>query len=111
MKDHFSWPSAKAFPILIRNQTNSALKHRDVFQQGNHAKDDHDDAHDLLGTAVERQQVDQIQNENNDEKCDNRTYSIRIPPIDAKNSKLSASALNAKPGSRVPRRNCPSLSA
>jgi hypothetical protein len=50
------------------------LKHRDIFQQGNHAEDDHDHAHDLLGAAVERQQVDQIKNENNDEKSNECTY-------------------------------------
>ena len=50
-----------------------SLDHRDVFQQRDHADDDHDDARDLLGAAVERQQVDQIENENNDEKRDECT--------------------------------------
>src|SRR5258708_16596078 len=52
----------------------ASLKHRDVFQQRDHAEDDDDDARDLLGAAVERQQVDQIENENNDEKCNQRDH-------------------------------------
>jgi len=50
------------------------LEHRDVLQQRNHAEDDHDDPRDLPGAAVERQQVDQIQDENDDEKCHEYTY-------------------------------------
>jgi hypothetical protein len=50
-----------------------ALKYRDVFQQRNDAENDDDDTRDLLGATVERQQVDQIENENNDKKCDEHT--------------------------------------
>src|ERR1700730_24648 len=46
----------------------AAIEYRDIFQQRNHAEDDHHHAGDLLGAAVERQQVDQIENKNNDEK-------------------------------------------
>jgi hypothetical protein len=46
------------------------LKHRDVFQQRDHAEHDHDDAADLFGAAVERQQVDEIEDQDNDEKRD-----------------------------------------
>ena len=49
------------------------LKYRDVFQQGNHAEDDYDDARDLLGAAIDRQQVDQVENKNDDHKRDQRT--------------------------------------
>src|SRR5450432_2173416 len=48
----------------------AALKYRDVFQQRDHAEDDHDDAANLLGAAVERQHVDEIEDEDNDEKRD-----------------------------------------
>jgi hypothetical protein len=57
-----------------------ALKHRDVFQERNHAENDHDNARDLLGAAIERQHVDQIQNENDDEKCDEYTYEHAKAP-------------------------------
>src|SRR4051794_22551958 len=40
----------------------------DVFQQRDHADDDHDDARDLLGAAIQRQQVDQVRNQNDDQK-------------------------------------------
>jgi hypothetical protein len=32
----------------------NALKHRDVFQQRDHAQNDDDDARDLLGATIER---------------------------------------------------------
>ena len=54
--------------------TEHLLKHRDIFEQRNHAEDNHDDAHDLFGAATERQQIDEIQNQNNDQKSDERTY-------------------------------------
>jgi len=50
--------------------SSALLKHRDVFQQRDHPEDDDDDAADLLGAAVERQQVDEIENEDYDEKRD-----------------------------------------
>jgi len=53
-------------------ESEKALENRDVFQQRNHAEDDHYDARDLFGAAVDRQHVDQIENKNNDEKCDER---------------------------------------
>src|ERR1700716_2192904 len=55
------------------NHCDEVLEHRDVFQQRNHAEDDHDDTRHLLGAAVDRQQVDQVENENNDQKRDQRT--------------------------------------
>jgi hypothetical protein len=64
------WLAMTRSRISIRDR----LENRDIFQQGNHAEDDHDHTYDLLGAAVERQQVDQIQNENNDEKRDKHTY-------------------------------------
>jgi hypothetical protein len=51
----------------------SASEHCDIFQQRDHAEDDHDDARDLLGATIDREQVDQIQNQNNDEKSNQRT--------------------------------------
>src|ERR1700709_811984 len=48
----------------------TSLKHRDVFQQRDHAEHDHDHPADLLGAAVERQHVDEIEDQDNDEKRD-----------------------------------------
>jgi hypothetical protein len=49
------------------------LEYGEIFQQRNDADDDHDNTRDLFGTAVERQHIDQIQNENNDKKRDQNT--------------------------------------
>jgi hypothetical protein len=46
------------------------LNHVDVSQQRDHAEDDDNDTANLFGAAVNRQQVDEVENENNDEKCD-----------------------------------------
>jgi hypothetical protein len=56
------------------------LKHRDVFQQRNDTEDDDDDSTDLLGASVERQQIDQVQNENDDQKRDECTDKHSYPP-------------------------------
>src|SRR6516165_8631933 len=71
-------------PIAASADSNPASKYRDIFEQRKHAEDDDDDAHDLLGAAVERQQIDQIENENNDEKGDENTYKHCFSPIHAK---------------------------
>src|SRR5882762_2167192 len=49
---------------------NDVSEHRDVLQKRDHAEHDDDDAADLLGAAVERQHVDEVEHENNDEKGD-----------------------------------------
>jgi hypothetical protein len=41
-----------------------------VLQQRNYADDDHDDAHNLLGATVDRQQIHEIKDENDDDKRD-----------------------------------------
>jgi hypothetical protein len=56
------------------------LKYRDVFQQRNDAEDNDDDPRDLLGAAVERQQIDQIEDQNNDQKRDECADNHRKPP-------------------------------
>jgi hypothetical protein len=56
------------------------LKHRDIFEQRDHPENDHDDAHDLLGAPVERQQIDQIKDQDNDQKSNEYTYKHEIPP-------------------------------
>jgi hypothetical protein len=63
-----------------KQHSTQSLKHRDVFQQGDHAEDDDDDPYNLFGAAIERQQVDQIKNENDDEKCDQCTDKHPDPP-------------------------------
>src|SRR3954452_18393485 len=47
---------------------------RDVLQERNHPEDDHDNPRDLFGAAVQRQQVDQIKDENNDQKGNQRAH-------------------------------------
>jgi hypothetical protein len=59
-------------PFLLRARS-ATSEYCDVLQQRNHAEDDHDDARDLLGAAVDRQQVNQIENKDNDEKRNQRT--------------------------------------
>jgi hypothetical protein len=39
-----------------------------VLQQRNYADDDHDSAHNLLGATVDRQQIHEIKDENDDDK-------------------------------------------
>src|SRR5258708_38603479 len=77
-----------------RNDEN--LKHRDVFQERDHAEDDHDDARDLLGAAVKRQHVDQIKNENNDEKCDE--YADKHPKVPLNHVKSEINRLLTRGG-------------
>ena len=57
----------------------AASKYRDVFQEREDPEDDHDDAADLLGAAVDRQHVDQIEDEDDDEEGDKRTDEKRPP--------------------------------
>src|SRR5882724_2712596 len=45
----------------------------EVYQHRDDADHDHDDAHDVLGAAVEWQQVDQIEDENDNQKRDQHT--------------------------------------
>jgi hypothetical protein len=42
----------------------------EVFQQRNDANDDHNDAHDLPGAAIDRQHVDEIKHQNDDQEGD-----------------------------------------
>jgi len=46
------------------------LEHSEIFQQRNDAEHDDHHAHDLLGAAVHRQHVDQIKDEDDDDKGD-----------------------------------------
>src|SRR6266700_4010320 len=59
----------------------SPLKHREIFQQRHDADDDDDDARDLLGAAVHRQHVDEIKNEDDDEKGDEYADQHRKAPF------------------------------
>jgi hypothetical protein len=49
------------------------LEYREIFQQRDDADDDDNDPRDLFGAAIERQHVDQIEHQNNNEKCDQNT--------------------------------------
>src|SRR5215475_7746223 len=51
-------------------RTAPILEDREVAQQGQDADDDHDHAHDLLGAAVDRQHVDEVKHENDDDERD-----------------------------------------
>src|SRR6478609_3988012 len=68
---------ARAGAFLLRYQSIACLKHREIFQQRDDADDDDDDARDLLGAAVQRQHVDQIEHQNDDEKGDQDTDEYR----------------------------------
>src|SRR5580693_7290685 len=46
------------------------LEYSEVFQQRDYAEDDDHHAHDLLGAAVHRQHVDEIKDEDDDDKGD-----------------------------------------
>jgi hypothetical protein len=46
------------------------LEDSEVAQQRNYADDNHDNTHDLFGAAVDRQQVDEIKDENDDDERD-----------------------------------------
>jgi hypothetical protein len=59
------WLDDKSFRLHRRSKIP-----RDNFSSEIDADDDDDDACDLLGAAVERQQVDEIEDQDNDEKCD-----------------------------------------
>jgi len=59
-----------------------ASRHRDIFQQRNHTEDDHHDGAICLAPAVERQQVDQVQDQDDDEKRDE--YADKHPKIPLK---------------------------
>jgi len=46
------------------------LEHREILEQRNHADDDHDRADDLSGAGVERQHVDEIEDQNDNKEGD-----------------------------------------
>jgi hypothetical protein len=78
------------------------LEHRDVFQQRDYAEDNDDDARDLLGAAVERQQVDQIQDENDDEKRDEYAHKHpENPPATPQREMNDLPTRDGRPGSRA----------
>src|SRR5690242_14518757 len=62
---------------LLAMTAKLASEHGDIFQQREHAENDDDDPADLLGAAIDRQHVDQIKNENDDEKGDERADEKR----------------------------------
>jgi hypothetical protein len=68
------------------SRVDSLLEYREIFQQRDDADDDDNDPRDLFGAAIERQHVDQIEDQNNNEKCDQNTdeYGHCLPPLFAK---------------------------
>src|SRR3954469_11793515 len=61
--------------------TKARLEHGQIFQQRHDADDDDDDARDLLGAAVHRQHVDEIKNEDDDEKSNEYADQHRKAPF------------------------------
>jgi hypothetical protein len=61
----------------------SLLEYREIFQQRDDADDDDNDPRDLFGAAIERQHVDQIEDQNNNEKRDQNTdeYGHLLAPF------------------------------
>jgi hypothetical protein len=51
----------------------AGLYHLDQSQQRDDANDNNDNARDLLGAAIERQEVDQVKNKDNDDERDEST--------------------------------------
>jgi hypothetical protein len=62
---------------IVSRLYEAPLEHRDIFQERDDAEHDDDHAADLLGAAIERQHVDQIENEDNDKKGDEHTDKHR----------------------------------
>jgi hypothetical protein len=58
----------------------SLLEHRDVFEKRDHAEHNDDDAANLFGAAIDRQHVDEVEDENNDQKGDEYADQHRGPP-------------------------------
>jgi hypothetical protein len=60
----------------------ASLEHRDKFQKRDDAENDHDNAHDLLGAAIQRQHIDQIKDKDNNEEgnqyADNHQCPLRM---------------------------------
>jgi hypothetical protein len=54
----------------VKIGTFRGLENRKVFEQRNDADDDHDDLSDLPHAGIERQALNQIENEDDDEECD-----------------------------------------
>src|SRR5580700_11606714 len=90
------------------------LEYSEVFQQRDYAEDDDHHAHDLLGAAVHRKHVDEIKDEDDDDKgdqcADENVHGIlrvkcyarktsRAPPMRATiTSTLGVSSHDAAPG-------------
>jgi hypothetical protein len=59
------------------------LEDREVPQQRYYADNDDDNAHDLFGAAVDRQHVDEVEDENDDDECDqNADEDCHEMPLD-----------------------------
>ena len=56
------WPYA----ALQADRRRQGLEDREIFQQRDHAENDHDHAHDLFGAAVDRQHIDEIEHQDDD---------------------------------------------
>jgi hypothetical protein len=54
------------------DEINAALEDRKVPQEREDTDDDDNDSDDLFGSAVDRQQVDEIQHQNDDDESDKR---------------------------------------
>ena len=58
----------------------NGLKNRDVFQERQDADDHHDHPNDLFRATVDRQQVDEVKHQNNDnernQRTDQKTYDL-----------------------------------
>src|SRR6185437_1227271 len=57
----------------------ASLEHRDKFQKRDDAENDHDNAHDLLGAAIQRQHIYQIKDKDNNEERDQYAYNHQCP--------------------------------
>src|SRR5579862_2152416 len=82
------------------------LEDCEITQQRDYADDDHHDADDLLGTAVDRQQVDEIKHQNDDDERDQNADEDGHENASRSNARNNAHSWRSVPstGQAAPRR-------
>jgi hypothetical protein len=83
------------------------LEHCKILQQRNHAENDHYDANDLSGAAVERQHIDEIEYQNDDKERDEyanedvHACSLSLEPLRQNRRSMKIITGFGDPGTRV----------
>src|ERR1700692_917112 len=87
------WPVASAIMPSVETMTKPSMRpkaatpmlvDREIFQQRQDTDNDHDDTHNLLGAAVDRQHVDEVEHKYNDQKRDQDAdeHGRKIPCVE-----------------------------